>query len=331
MRYGRISSHDWELLSAYLDGQLTNDESARLKERLESDPDLSAAFTEIGRTRVILRSAPKARAPRNYMLQPHMVKRRANREVPFFKFFNFSFASAVTGLLLLVLLVSDLTGIIQRVVPSVSLSDTAAPMAVEMMSEPALKEVESAPAPAEMAPLLETSQDDQVGIPPTEEEAVLALEMEEPESDAQRSIPEEEVVEEMMAEDAAEAEDGEMMGAASAGFDEPAGGGDEPPQLNPSPTEEAINTAADVPIAEPTEGQGMEVAAEPQIAPTAVLDEEFFDQQLEAESGLEGNVHEAGNPPGSLGLFAVRLVEVALAAMTIVFLAIGWIFRRQRG
>jgi anti-sigma factor RsiW len=69
----RITGREWEDLSAYLDGQLSPKESARLDEKLQASADLRAALNELSQTRSLLRSQPAVRAPRNFLLTPKMV------------------------------------------------------------------------------------------------------------------------------------------------------------------------------------------------------------------------------------------------------------------
>jgi hypothetical protein len=72
----QISSTDWEILSAYLDGQLSLREQTRLTQRLEAQPELKRALEDLRQTRIILRSAPHRRAPRSFKLTPQMVPQR---------------------------------------------------------------------------------------------------------------------------------------------------------------------------------------------------------------------------------------------------------------
>lgn len=71
-----LSTSDWEKLSAYLDGQLSASEQTRLTQRLEARPELKRALEDLRQTRLILRSAPRRRAPRNFTLTPQMVPQR---------------------------------------------------------------------------------------------------------------------------------------------------------------------------------------------------------------------------------------------------------------
>ena len=100
----RISSRDWETISAYLDDQLDRREKARLENRLQKDSDLRKALEEMRRTRLMLRNLPKMRAPRNYTLTPKMVGiREKSVWTPRF----FGFASALATLLFVLVFVGD--------------------------------------------------------------------------------------------------------------------------------------------------------------------------------------------------------------------------------
>jgi hypothetical protein len=74
-----LTSRDWETLSAYLDGQLSNQESARLAERLRAEPGLAQELETLRRTRAALRAAPRLRARRNFTLTPQMAGERARK------------------------------------------------------------------------------------------------------------------------------------------------------------------------------------------------------------------------------------------------------------
>jgi hypothetical protein len=80
--------HDIEQLSAYLDGQLSPSDSARLESRLRSDPELASAYDDIRSTRGILRKLPSRKAPRNFTLTRKMVglKPPLPRTYPTFRF-----------------------------------------------------------------------------------------------------------------------------------------------------------------------------------------------------------------------------------------------------
>ena len=66
------SRRDLEQLSAYLDGQLSQSDRARLEIRIKSDAGLAAALEELRQTRAFLRRTPQRHAPRNFTLTPGM-------------------------------------------------------------------------------------------------------------------------------------------------------------------------------------------------------------------------------------------------------------------
>jgi len=68
-----MNQRDLELLSSYLDGQLTPSDSARLESRLKSDRELISALDDLRAARTLLRQLPKRRAPRNFTLTRKMV------------------------------------------------------------------------------------------------------------------------------------------------------------------------------------------------------------------------------------------------------------------
>jgi anti-sigma factor RsiW len=111
------SFHDMEILSAYLDGQLSSSDRTRLEKRIHTDENLAEALKALRHTRTLLLQTPHRRAPRNFTLTPKMAGIRAPvpRLVPVF-----SWASAVALLLFIFTLGTSLIGQIA--------SGTAAPM-----------------------------------------------------------------------------------------------------------------------------------------------------------------------------------------------------------
>jgi anti-sigma-K factor RskA len=98
-----ISNRDWELLSEYIDQQLSPGKQSKLEMRIQQEPQLRAALDDLRRTRYILRSAPLKKAPRNFTLKPHMVPQKKPRRVyPFFQL-----ASAMAAALLLLVFVGE--------------------------------------------------------------------------------------------------------------------------------------------------------------------------------------------------------------------------------
>jgi hypothetical protein len=141
-----ISMREWEALSAYLDGQLPVKERTRLESRLNQTPELRSALEDLRRTRSVLRSQPKVRAPRNFTLTPEMVGLRARpaRRAPAYPFFRL--ASALTAFLFLLVLVGDLTGLPAR------LGFGGTPQSAQVAMAPAAEPLESASGLSESYP-----------------------------------------------------------------------------------------------------------------------------------------------------------------------------------
>lgn len=70
----QLNPKDLEILSAYLDGQISPREQQRLETRLAQEPALQSALTDLRRTRQLLRIAPQAQRPRSFALAPDMVR-----------------------------------------------------------------------------------------------------------------------------------------------------------------------------------------------------------------------------------------------------------------
>ncbi len=83
-----MNFRDIELLSAYLDGQVSPSDSARLEARLKSDPEMGLALQSLRESRGLLRQLPHRRAPRNFTLTRAMVglKPPLPRVYPVFRF-----------------------------------------------------------------------------------------------------------------------------------------------------------------------------------------------------------------------------------------------------
>jgi anti-sigma factor RsiW len=102
MMKSTLPPRDWQALSDYLDGQLSPEKKLRLESRLKAEASLRDALDELRRTRVILRNAPRLRAPRNFTLTTAMVRARPPRR-PFWTPFTLLRLSSATAALLLIL------------------------------------------------------------------------------------------------------------------------------------------------------------------------------------------------------------------------------------
>jgi hypothetical protein len=161
-----ISNRDWELLSAYMDGQLTSGKRQQLEARIKTNPELRAALDELTQTRAMLRSLPCLKAPRSFKLTPEMVGQSQPRRLyPFFQF-----ASALSSLLLVLVLLSEFLGF-GLPVPSGMMASQAPeePVAAEVFVEsapeslamemPAQEQVDAAKAvPDEQTRMIETEE-----------------------------------------------------------------------------------------------------------------------------------------------------------------------------
>jgi len=181
-----VSNRDLVLLSQYLDQQLNPAQRARLEARLSQEADLRETLETLRKTRMVLRSMPRARAPRNFTLTEQRIPARVSPLVPYL-----SWASAVATLLLALILMGDWLGFwlpARQAAPAVSYSqeiavETPAGQPQALM-EPSVRatstelatltdentarslevqqdaptEVVSAPAPAESAQMKEAPQ-----------------------------------------------------------------------------------------------------------------------------------------------------------------------------
>jgi anti-sigma factor RsiW len=144
-----LSSKDLEILSAYLDDQLKPGEVKRLETRLSENSGLSATLEDLKRTRLMVRSLPKVRAPRNFTLSPQMV---AGIQRPARSFWQLSpswgMVSAISVMLLMIALMGDLMGVFT---PAPLLAATYAGEATSLTAEMQAME-ESVPEMALISP-----------------------------------------------------------------------------------------------------------------------------------------------------------------------------------
>jgi anti-sigma factor RsiW len=83
-----MKQRDLELLSSYLDGQLSPSDATRLEARLLVEPDLRSVLRDLRSARNMLRQLPMRKAPRNFRLTPKMVGKNPPlpRAYPAFRF-----------------------------------------------------------------------------------------------------------------------------------------------------------------------------------------------------------------------------------------------------
>ena len=112
---------DIEQLSAYLDGQLSPSDSARLESRISADPELASVLSDLRAARSILRKLPARKAPRNFTLTRKMV----GLKPPLPRTFSFFRLSTAFATFLLML-----TFAANSVIPRIGFG-AAAPMAAQ--------------------------------------------------------------------------------------------------------------------------------------------------------------------------------------------------------
>lgn len=91
---GKLSNKEWELLSSYLDGELSPREKARVEARLRTQPEFKDALDGLRRTKSILLKAQVRKVPHNFTVTHADVQRvSAPRWLP-----TMQWSSAVTAL-----------------------------------------------------------------------------------------------------------------------------------------------------------------------------------------------------------------------------------------
>lgn len=83
----KIRRRDLEQISAYLDGELSENDARRVEARIQTDATLRRVLQELQSTRKMIADLPEIRSPRNFTLTPEMagVRQRINL-YPVFRF-----------------------------------------------------------------------------------------------------------------------------------------------------------------------------------------------------------------------------------------------------
>lgn len=234
-----------ELLSAYLDDELTIRQREQLEARLSQDPALRADLRALYQTVSMMRELPQVSAPRNFILSESMVTRRQPAPAPeprrAWAAPLLTAATLVVSLLFVVVLAGEL------LLPGVGdLASAPEPMRSAEESAPMVLELEpESEAPADLTPF-------PLGSP------------EAPPEDSDGPVEEEEVPPEMAEAPLTDAEETKV--AATRAAEAPPGRGASPP-LEPEaePTEEI--TSVTVPTVPPT------VRGESMVTPTIPAEE----------------------------------------------------------
>lgn len=169
----QISPRDYELISAYLDNQLSEKNRLFLETRLKAEPELRKELHEISKTRMLLRNLPRMRAPRNYYIKAKAIPVR-----PTFKLAPvFGIVSAVASVLLaLVIFGSTFLNTSRPAALAPAIPPVEAPISIQEESRVSATSVEpTSEAPAAVmlaAPLLEASPIPTIGETETEQPGV---------------------------------------------------------------------------------------------------------------------------------------------------------------
>ena len=160
-----LSDRDLEMLSAYLDGEISRKDRERLEVRLLEDEDLHNTLEELRRTRQVMRGLPSMRAPRNYFVTAEMVgqKETGSRAFPILRF-----ASALASVLFILIFLGDM------LVPRAGLMTSSKTIQVaETIMEAAVPPVTEAPQIESQLP--EAQADQAMEMAPVEGEAAAPL------------------------------------------------------------------------------------------------------------------------------------------------------------
>jgi len=134
-----LSDLDLELLSGYLDGELTESERQALETRLQTDAVLRAELDSLRQTVALIRTLEPARAPRSYALTPDMIAVEptpaARRVIAFPSAAVFSVLSAAAAIVLLAFGVSFLS-VSQAPVPAPADIVMLAPTDTAVIAQP---------------------------------------------------------------------------------------------------------------------------------------------------------------------------------------------------
>jgi hypothetical protein len=136
-----LNNHEWETLSAYLDGELSSSDSQKFEDRLKNDTRLRSALQELKGVQTILHAIPRKHTRRNFTLKPYMLEKKGVALPRLFPVF--SFASALSILLIILsLFFQGLPGASQSAAPAM----VAAPqISTNSSSSPAGGNNQSAP------------------------------------------------------------------------------------------------------------------------------------------------------------------------------------------
>jgi hypothetical protein len=139
----QISPKDWQLLSEYLDGQLSPNDQSKLEQRMHSRPELRDGLEDLRRLRSVLRTVPRRKVPHNFTLTRAMVEKpAASRWTSWIP--ALSFSSAIATFLLVISMLIRLPGGVPAAMVSPEMD---APQVMVYEAEPDELAQDSAEAP----------------------------------------------------------------------------------------------------------------------------------------------------------------------------------------
>jgi len=119
-----LTSREWQLLSAFLDDQLSKKEKLQVEELLQTRPDSREALEGLRRSKTILKTLPLRKAPRNFTLSAESARKKI---IPSFTSV-LRYSSALAGLLLIALLAFDFQSLRTPIAASRAMEDAAPEM-----------------------------------------------------------------------------------------------------------------------------------------------------------------------------------------------------------
>jgi hypothetical protein len=164
-----VSDQDYELLSAYLDGELDTPSQTVLENRLRSEPELQRELDNLRRTVQLLSQLPPRKAPRDFRLTPGMVQASPAAEVkPRLGFIPTTAAFSALSAAAAVILIGLSVVLFQNQNTPLSQADSAAaPVAMQITATASDSPQVPLAAPAQNTQS-DTNADSPPPMPPTE-------------------------------------------------------------------------------------------------------------------------------------------------------------------
>ncbi len=300
------SEHEWveQSLSAYIDGELSAKETARVEEHLQECQACAESLATLQQTVALIRELPTVPAPRSFAIRPASVRLKARPVAPGWGYGLLKGATALATLLLVLLIGGDLA------LQFLGGFRLAAPAPLAPAAEVAL-----APSPLPSITPIEADEEWMVG----EGKAPEMPTMEAPPSNAQKLPPPAAVVTETREaypapppQDTVRPVSERVEGAAATGTPTSAA----TPAETPLPEEQEIGGAA-----EPT------AAPMPTATPEVVAMADIPSEELQAR----GVAHLQAEAPLPLPLRLAELVVFIILLLLIpTTLLTGWLTRRRK-